>query len=132
MNAQFHTAIKGSPFEVVFRAKKPMNWMTFEERNSELGVVSENGELLTEESLAKELEGEMDNEVLDSLRGIEDLNLVVPPRRLEKVPKAAALRPQFTLPDNTIRGLLTAQQDTNSARSTRATESLSTPPQINR
>jgi hypothetical protein len=63
---------------VVFRAKKPLNWLSYRERIEAPGVECEGGEILTEAGLSKELLLEKDNKVLDSLRGIDDLVIVVP------------------------------------------------------
>jgi hypothetical protein len=79
MNAQFHTAIKKSPFEVVFRQKTPINWLTTQERFNTEGVSTEDGQLITEESLSKELEGEEDEEVLARFQELSEyLNIQVP------------------------------------------------------
>jgi hypothetical protein len=79
MNAQLHTSLKTTPWEVVFRQKKPINWLTAQERREAEGVEVEGGGIITEESLSKELEGEEDEEVLTGFREIgEFLNIQVP------------------------------------------------------
>jgi hypothetical protein len=78
MNAQRHTSLGTSPWSVVFRQKKLINWLSAEEAAAEPGVQDEQGEWITEESLSRELEGEKDQEVLNNLRGISDLAIRVP------------------------------------------------------
>jgi hypothetical protein len=72
MNAQLHTSLKTTPFEVVFRQKKPINWLTAQERREAKGVETEDGEVITEESLSKELDEEMDEEVIAGFREISE------------------------------------------------------------
>jgi hypothetical protein len=95
MNAQLHSSLKTSPWEVVFRQKKPINWLTAQERREAEGIEVEGGGIITEESLSKELEGEEDEEVLAGFREIREfLNIQVPApastiRVKERVPGAA-------------------------------------------
>lgn len=56
----------------------PINWLTYQERRDAEGVECENGGVLTEATLSKELQEENDEEVLKALRGIRDLGVVVP------------------------------------------------------
>jgi hypothetical protein len=78
INSQYHRTIGGHSFEVVFRHKKPINWLTHEERKVASGVECEGGEIISEESLSKELEDEKKQEVLDNLRDLEILGVKVP------------------------------------------------------
>jgi hypothetical protein len=78
INSQYHRTIRGHSFEVVFRYKKPINWLTHEERKAASGVECEGGEIISEESLSKELEDEKNQEVLDNLRDLEILGVKVP------------------------------------------------------
>jgi hypothetical protein len=78
INAQRHTSLGTSPWSVVFRQKKLINWLSAEEAAEEPGVQDEQGEWITEESLSRELEEETDQEVLNNLRGIVDLAIRVP------------------------------------------------------
>lgn len=79
MNAQSHTAIGTSPWSVVFRQKRQINWLTAEESAAQEGVRDEEGNLITEESLSLELARETNEEVLSNFRGISDLAIRVPP-----------------------------------------------------
>lgn len=78
INSQYHRTIGGHSFEVVFCHKKPINWLTHEERKAASGVECERGEIISEESLSKELEDEKNQEVLDNLRDLEILGVKVP------------------------------------------------------
>lgn len=78
INSQYHRTIGGHSFEVVFRHKKPINWLTHEERTAASGVECEGGEIISEESLSKELEDEKSQEILDNLRDLEILGVKVP------------------------------------------------------
>lgn len=69
-----HSTLKNSPWAVVFRQEKRINWLIVEERYREKGVECEDDTFITEESLAKELEGETDAEVLAGFR-VPDLDL---------------------------------------------------------
>jgi hypothetical protein len=94
MNAQLHTSLKTTPFEVVFRQKKPINWLTAQERREAKGVETEDGEVITEESLSKELEEEMDEEVIAGFREISEfLNIRVPAPGSTTTAKKATPRP---------------------------------------
>lgn len=68
MNTQLRTSLKTSPFKVVFRQKKPIKWLTAQERHDAEGVKTEDGQLINAESLSKELEGEKDEEILVEFR----------------------------------------------------------------
>jgi len=95
MNAQLHSSLKTSPWGVVFRQKKPINWLIAQERREAEGIEVEGGGIITEESLSKELEGEEDEEVLAGFKKIrESLNIqVLAPastiRVKERIPSAA-------------------------------------------
>jgi len=79
MNAQLHSSLKTSLWEVVFRQKKPINWLIAQERKEAEGVEVEGGGIITEESLSRELEGEEDEEVLTGFKEIGIfLNIQVP------------------------------------------------------
>ena len=94
MNAQFHTSLKTTPFEVVFRQKKPINWLTAQERREAKGVETEDGEVITEEGLSKELEEEKDEEVIASFREISEfLNIQVPAPRSTTIAENPTPRP---------------------------------------
>jgi hypothetical protein len=94
MNAQLHTSLKTTPFEVVFRQKKPINWLTVQERREAKGVETEDGEVITEESLSKELEEEKDEEVIAGFRETSEfLNIRVPAPGSTTTAKKATPRP---------------------------------------
>jgi hypothetical protein len=59
------------PFEPTFRRKMPIVCLTTKERRETEGVTSEDRELITKESLSKELEEEKDK---DLLAGFEELS----------------------------------------------------------
>ncbi len=90
-----YSSLKTTPWEVVFRQKKPINWLIAQERREAEGVEVEGGGIITEESLSKELEEEEDEEVLAGFREIGVfLNIQVPApattiRVQERVPNAA-------------------------------------------
>jgi hypothetical protein len=94
MNAQLHTSLKTTPFEVVFRQKKPINWLTAQERREAKGVKTKDGEVITEESLSNELEEEKDEEVLAGVREISQFfNIRVPAPRSTTIAKMAVSGP---------------------------------------
>lgn len=93
INSHHHCTIGGNSHEVVFRHKKPINWLTYEERKGANGIECEGGEIINEESLSKELENENDQGVLNNLRGLEILGVRVP---LKPTPKGAK-EPSSTL-----------------------------------
>jgi hypothetical protein len=77
MNSQLHSTTKPTVFDVAFRQNMPKNWLTCQERRDAEGVECENGGILTEATLSKELQEENDEEVLEALSGIRDLGVVV-------------------------------------------------------
>jgi hypothetical protein len=78
MNSQLHSTIGSAVLDVAFRQNMPINWLTYQERRDAEGVECENGGVLTEATLSKELQEENDEEVLEAIRGIRDLGVVVP------------------------------------------------------
>ena len=71
-----------------------MAYRTGEKRREAKGVETEDGEVITEESLSKELEEEMDEEVIASFREISEfLNIRVPAPRSTTTAKKATPRP---------------------------------------
>jgi hypothetical protein len=75
------------------RHKKPINWLTYEERKVAKGIECEGGGIINEESLSKDLENENDQGVLSNLRDLEILEVRVP---LKPIPKGAK-EPSSTL-----------------------------------
>jgi hypothetical protein len=68
-----------TPFEAASRQKMPIIYLTTQERRETEGVTSEDGELITEESLSKELEEEKDEELLAGFRELSGyLNIRTP------------------------------------------------------
>jgi hypothetical protein len=68
-----------TPFEPAFRRKMPIVCLTTKERRETEGVTSEDGELITEESLSKELEEEKDEDLLAGFRELSGyLNIRTP------------------------------------------------------
>ena len=89
---------------MVFRAKKPLNWLSYQERIEAPGVEYEGGEILTEAGLSEELLLEKDDKVLNSLRGIDNLAIVVPEKgstraRTSKAPPAKLPANSFPTPE---------------------------------
>jgi hypothetical protein len=67
-----YIALKTTPWEIVFRQKKSINWLIARERTDAEGVKVEGGGIITEESLSRELEGEEDEEVLAGFKEIRE------------------------------------------------------------
>jgi hypothetical protein len=99
MNSQLHSTTKPAVFDVAFRQKIPINWLTCQERKDAEGVECESGGVLTEATLSKELQEETDEEVFKALRGIRDLGVVVLIKAgFEISAKAAHLHPKTPKP----------------------------------
>lgn len=121
MNAQFHSTIQRSAWVVVFRQKRPINWLTASERRTAPGVICEDGTLLSEATLSDELAGLSSpdrNEVVDSLRNLEDIgvHLELPPNfqaGLQAPQDASVARQDDTDGDSII---VAVRQSTDKAR----------------
>lgn len=58
INSHYYRTIGGNSHEVGFRHKKPINRLTYKERKVAKGIECEEGGIINEESLSKELENE--------------------------------------------------------------------------
>jgi hypothetical protein len=92
MNSSYHCSLKCTPFEVVFRSRAPVNWLSREERLSAKGVECKagnsvvEGAILTKEVLNEELaqlaaksrHSQSDLDTLEALKGLRDIGIEIP------------------------------------------------------
>jgi hypothetical protein len=125
-NGGLEVARMRTAFEAAFTQKTPLVCLTTQERRETEGVTSEDGELITEGSLSKELEEEKDEELLAGFRELSGyLNIrapalqnlagekqpnppVSPPKVLPPTPRVSRVVPLPTASD--MLALQTAQK----------------------